>query len=267
MRNEYVVIDFETTGLNVFSSEVVEIGALKFKSGKLVEQFELLLKPGCAVEEEALAIHKLSDAHLAKHGKAPQFGWAKLHEFIGGLPLIAHNGLDFDFQFIFNAFSQFNLCHGRNALIDTLPLAQELLKTKTGKFNQNDICAAYSIKNAKSHRAMGDVSALVDILEIMFEKTSDLEKMWESCGRIELSDFLKLPPELKGIEKALAESLDVQIDYQGKDKPQSKRWIKPLYVKMNRGKRYIVSTCLQENIEKDFLISRVLGVLGTRKSG
>ena len=114
---------------------------------------------------------------------------------------------------------------------------------------------------------MGDVKALVEVLEIVFKKKSDLADLWAACGSFELEKLGELPAGFEDIQNAMIAGLEVQIQYKGKDKPASKRWIKPLHVEMNKGKRYIVSMCLEENIKKSFLISGIIQVFGTRKSG
>lgn len=177
MSKKYVVFDFETTGLCPVKAQVVEIGAIKFENGKKAGEFQVILRSAVKVEPEALEAHKLSDEFLKKNGKDPAREWNKFSEFIEDWDLIAHNGLAFDFQLLFNAFSRHKINVLGNQLIDTLPLSRSQLKTKTGKFKLAHLCEAYRIKNHQPHRAMGDVTALVKLLP-QFEKTPTLTEMW-----------------------------------------------------------------------------------------
>ena len=43
--NEFIVIDTETTGLDCVYDKIIEISALKYKDGKIVERFEQLINP------------------------------------------------------------------------------------------------------------------------------------------------------------------------------------------------------------------------------
>lgn len=42
MVKDYVAFDLETTGLNCERDEIIEIGALKVKDGKVTERFAVL---------------------------------------------------------------------------------------------------------------------------------------------------------------------------------------------------------------------------------
>lgn len=45
MLMDFVVFDLETTGLDPAMSEIIEIGAIKFRDGRPVEIFNTLIKP------------------------------------------------------------------------------------------------------------------------------------------------------------------------------------------------------------------------------
>lgn len=265
MKNNYVFLDFETTGLVPLRSEVVEIGAVRFEDGKRVATFETLLKPTIPVEEGALAVHKLSNEHLALHGKNPEGEWKKLREFIGEDPIIAHNGLAFDFQFVFNGFANHKIAIGQNRLIDTLNLARRHLSTKTGRFSMHDLCQAYAITNKKAHSAMGDVEAMIEIFAKILEMTTDLTGMWETSGGYQLAGLGELPVGFEKMQSAIDSGLEIEIDYEGVDKPRRQRWIRPLEINVSYGNRYIVGLCLESKEKRSFRTDRVRSILGVRE--
>ena len=45
MIKDYIAFDLETTGLDVCSNEIIEIGAVKVVQGKVVDRFIEFLKP------------------------------------------------------------------------------------------------------------------------------------------------------------------------------------------------------------------------------
>ena len=49
--NNYVVFDLETTGLDSNYDEIIEIGALRVRNNKIVEQFTTLIKPEYPIDE------------------------------------------------------------------------------------------------------------------------------------------------------------------------------------------------------------------------
>lgn len=46
MLKSYVAFDIETTGLNPEHNEIIEIGALKVREGKVVDRFIRFIDPG-----------------------------------------------------------------------------------------------------------------------------------------------------------------------------------------------------------------------------
>lgn len=267
MSKKYVVFDFETTGLSPLNAQVVEIGAIKFENEKRIGEFEVILKPTVKVEPKAIEAHKLTDEFLAKNGKDPSREWKKFSEFIEDFDLIAHNGLGFDFQFLFNAFASHKINVLDNQLIDTLPLSKGQLKTKTGFYKLEHLCDSYKIKNEQPHRAMGDVTALVKLLSLLEKKLPTLTEMWNSSGRFTLGGLGELPKGFELMQKAIEQGLDIEIDYEGVDKPRRTRWLSPLRVEYSRGHRYVVGVCPDTGKDKHFRTDRFFGVLQTRKRG
>ena len=52
LDTEYVVFDLETTGLDVLTNGITEIGAVKIKGGNFVEEFQTLVKPDYPISKE-----------------------------------------------------------------------------------------------------------------------------------------------------------------------------------------------------------------------
>src|SRR5699024_10738657 len=49
--DNYTVFDIETTGLDSKYDEIIEIGALKIKNNKIIDQFSFLIKPTSPIGE------------------------------------------------------------------------------------------------------------------------------------------------------------------------------------------------------------------------
>ena len=68
--DEFVVIDTETTGLNVSKDEILSIGAIKIKNNKILtsKTFEVYLKPSRNIDTKSIEIHgiRLCDLESAK---------------------------------------------------------------------------------------------------------------------------------------------------------------------------------------------------------
>lgn len=100
--NRIICFDIETTGFDYARGDrVIEIGAMELLDGKITGNslHEYINPDGKIIPPEAYKVHKLSNAFLEDK---PKFGAVaqKLLDFIGDSPIVAHNGIDFDFPFI-----------------------------------------------------------------------------------------------------------------------------------------------------------------------
>jgi DNA polymerase III subunit epsilon len=95
-KNEWVVLDCETTGLNVSKDEIISIGAVKIVGNTLMtsERLELLVKPEKKVSPESVKIHRLRELDVA-NGLNPEVAMSQLMHFIGSRPIVGYY-LQFD---------------------------------------------------------------------------------------------------------------------------------------------------------------------------
>ncbi len=94
--NEWVVLDCETTGLNVNKDQIISIGAVRIVGNTLMtsERLDLLVKPDKEVSAESVKIHRLRELDVA-NGLDPEVAAAKLMNFIGSRPIVGYY-LEFD---------------------------------------------------------------------------------------------------------------------------------------------------------------------------
>ncbi len=97
-----ICFDIETTGLEYMRGDrCIENGAVEMIDGNITDNtFHEYINPdGKIIPPDSYMVHKISNAFLEDKPKmaavAPRF-----LEFIGDSPIVAHNGLDFDFPFI-----------------------------------------------------------------------------------------------------------------------------------------------------------------------
>ena len=97
-----ICFDIETTGFEYMRGDrCIEIGAVEMIDGKITDNtFHEYINPdGKIIPPDSYKVHKISNAFLEDKPKmavvAPKF-----LDFIGDSPIVAHNGLDFDFPFI-----------------------------------------------------------------------------------------------------------------------------------------------------------------------
>lgn len=104
----------------------IEIGAVEMIDGEITDNtFHEYINPdGKIIPPETYMVHKISNAFLEDKPKmavvAPRF-----LEFIGDSPVVAHNGMDFDFPFINHELSLVGLPQiPREQQLDSLVIAR-----------------------------------------------------------------------------------------------------------------------------------------------
>jgi len=122
-----ICFDIETTGFEYMRGDrCIEIGAVELIDGHLTERtFHEYINPeGKIIPPETYMVHKISNAFLEDKPVmsvvAPKF-----LEFIGDSPVVAHNGLDFDFPFVNYELAKLGLPQiPRAQQLDSLVLAR-----------------------------------------------------------------------------------------------------------------------------------------------
>ena len=125
---DYVVIDFETTGFYAKNDDIIQIGAIKYRNDEQVDIFSTLIQP--TRRNISQKIEELTGItnEMVRYAPTIDERITDLVRFIGGLPLVAHNA-DFDMGFLINALNDCGVRSHSFEVVDTLSLARELMPT------------------------------------------------------------------------------------------------------------------------------------------
>lgn len=158
---DYIAIDIETTDREVETNDIIEIAAIRVRSGRPVGEFHTLLKPVRPIAPDAAKVHGITEIDLVN---APSFKEIieKFLSFIGQDTLVAHNGYNFDFPCIKRKLreSGYRL---ENRTFDTLPMASRLFPDRGASLDA--LASIFSIDTGKRHRAYDDTLSLVEVFE------------------------------------------------------------------------------------------------------
>ena len=151
----FVVLDFETTGLNPNMDEIIEIGAVRLEHGREVGEFSQLIDPGRAIPEKVVELTGINAAMLAGQPTLAEV-FPKFAKFLEGAVLVAHNA-SFDMAFLRRAFQRF----GRELdapILDTLALARNAYK-ELRNHKLGTVCKHLDVSLKNAHRAVHDARA------------------------------------------------------------------------------------------------------------
>ena len=157
--NEFVVVDFETTGLNV-TDKIVEVAALKYKDNNMVDSFHSLVNPEVHISSRITKINGIND-DMVKDAPTIDKVMPEFAEFIGDNIIVAHNA-PFDMKFLKHYSSLCNI-NIDNPVVDTLPLSRKVF-TELENHKLVTIVKHLNLNTEKLHRSYADSKCCAEIL-------------------------------------------------------------------------------------------------------
>lgn len=166
---DYIVIDLEMTGLNPKRDAVLEVGAVKIRGKKRVEELNFFVNPGCAIRQEVTALTGITE-EMVRNGIPAQEAIHRVAEFTEGEILVGHNVI-FDYSFLKQLAVNERISFERKA-VDTLKLARRFLQEPPQK-TLDSLCEYFGIKRARNHRALEDARATQELYELLEQQYFD----------------------------------------------------------------------------------------------
>ena len=189
---EYCILDIETTGLSFRTEKITELGAVIYKNGEIIDEFECFVNPEKPIPEEVVKVTNITD-DMVKDAETIETILPKFLDFIGDRIIVAHNA-DFDVGFIKYNAEKIGI-KLENTYIDTLRLAKDLFPDYK-KYKLGIIAENLGIKVDVAHRALDDVITLTKVFKVM--QNMLIEKGAKTVEDINIlesgkADFKKLP--------------------------------------------------------------------------
>lgn len=210
-----ICFDIETTGFEYLRGDrCIEIGAVEMVDGRITDNtFHEYINPeGKIIPPETYMVHKISNAFLEDKPKMSVIA-PKFLEFIGDAPLVAHNGIDFDFPFINHELEMLNLPQiPRTRQLDSIIIARNRVFGPKS-YSLDALAKWYGISltaRADAHGALIDAEILAkvykelentapapDINEIIAQQHDAFLKTPKTSGDFPHRTFPAHPDELK----------------------------------------------------------------------
>ena len=150
--NDYTIIDIETTGLDSYFNEIIELGAIKVRNNQIVDTYQTLIKPVNKIDEFIEQLTHITNEMVVN---APSLK-EKLKEyidFIGNDIIVGHN-VNFDINFIYdNCLENYDNVILKNDFIDTLRLGRRCIKD-VENHKLNTLAIKYNLDTENEHRAI-----------------------------------------------------------------------------------------------------------------
>lgn len=168
---DYIVFDLETTGVNCYNNEIIEIGAIKYKDFVEVDRFQQIIKPKGRVDPFILRLTGITKAEI-DNGLKIESVIDDFLEFIKDFPLVAHNA-SFDMKFLMYTLIKTGRKYREITSIDTVTLARRYIdETENHKL---ETLKNLMNMNNKSHRAIDDCLVTNEVYKLCYARKDDLK--------------------------------------------------------------------------------------------
>ena len=216
MAKKYIVLDTETTGLEVKQGHrVIEIGAVLLNDRKKSEEhFHSYLNPSRLIDEEASKVHGITNEELEDKPSFDEIAEEFL-EFVDGSTLVIHNAA-FDIGFLNNelklASSKYPMLEDICEVEDSLTIAKDKFP---GQRNSLDALASrFEISNYDRtfHGALLDANILADVYMMLTGGQSKFEFSSNSITSGDQNTKFKNDMSKDGLELSLIKANAHDLD-------------------------------------------------------
>lgn len=206
---EVVLFDTETTGLDIFNDDIIQIAAMKMKNGKIVSgtELDIIIK----LQGDKTIPPTLHDGlvnPMVEEYKRRSTGTQKENQYfmeaeeafdffvnyIGHAELLGHN-VNYDVHILENNIARRtkNVTFKTPVYWDTLKMAR-MLDPNLRKHTLESLLETYGLEGVNSHNALDDIRATKSLTDYCYEKMSKLVDVQAS--------FIS-HPELKKVQRRL----------------------------------------------------------------
>ncbi len=165
---EFVVVDTETSGLDVRHHTLLSIGAVLVRERRVVmgESFYREIRPDKASDRENVVIHGIGHAaQLA--GEDPARVLADFMAFAGGRPLVAYNA-PFDREMIEAAVDRHLGMRWQPVWIDTTELVRAMFPAEAMDLKTlDDWMGRFGLVHYERHNALADALCTAQLFQIL----------------------------------------------------------------------------------------------------
>lgn len=162
LKRDFTVLDLETTGLSPLYDEIIEIGALKVRDGKIIDKFHCFCKIENELSEFITEFTGIT-SDMLKDGYSQNTAVEKVIKFIGDDIILGHN-INFDINFLYDISNNNNLKLPKNDFIDVLRISRFIFK-ELDNHRLNTLCSHLEIEQLYDHRAIDDCKSVLKVYD------------------------------------------------------------------------------------------------------
>ena len=156
LKGEFVVFDFETTGLSVQYDRPTELGAVKIVDGAITQRFGTLIDPRREIPQEVVEKTGITN-DMVKGQPLFEDVLPDFYKFTQNCGLICHN-IAFDFPFLIKGGNRSGWAFGDRPTYDTMGIAPAVFPG-IQRVSLASVLDELGLVNDGAHRAVSDAAA------------------------------------------------------------------------------------------------------------
>ncbi|WP_188051256.1 exonuclease domain-containing protein [Flavobacterium sp. GP15] len=188
-KQEYAIVDIETTGGNASHSRITEIAILIHDGEKVIERWETLINPEKEIPPAIFALTGITNEMVSD---APIFEMISdtVFEMLSNRIFVAHN-VNFDYSFIRHELEKSGIKWTAKKLC-TVRAARKI-KPGLPSYSLGRLCKSLEIDLENRHRAGGDADATAILFSnlLAWDSEHEIDKMIQKTSQDQ-----RLPPNL-----------------------------------------------------------------------
>ena len=167
MARVYVSLDVETTGLSPERDQIIEVGAVRFRGSRILDEYQTFIKPTRAIPFQIQQLTGITNEMVADAPSVAQIA-PQLKRFVGEHAIVGHNiGFDLGFLRKQGLFYQ-------NIGVDTFEIASILLPY-AGRYSLQALAHLLNIEDPPTHRALDDAKVTHQLFEALLDQARRLD--------------------------------------------------------------------------------------------
>lgn len=156
----FCIVDIETNGSNIQKGQIIELGAVKFQNGKIIETYDSLVY----AKEIPTYVQEVTQIRPEMLQNAPRLSTVleEFKLFLEDDVFVAHD-IKFDYKFISDSFEKYDLGKLQNRKLCTIDLAKRTIFAQ--RYGLDFLKELLDIDMHQQHRALNDALSTTHIFE------------------------------------------------------------------------------------------------------
>ena len=176
-KQDVVVFDTETTGLNVFEDDVVQIAAVKVRQGRVIEELNIFIETERTIPEMlGEVVNPLVEEYAAQPHLSHQEALQRFVDFSRGCAILGHNAT-YDYQIMEHNMQRYapdlSMYRLWPSYFDSLKMAR-LLRPRLKSYKLKDLLVQLGLEGHNSHLANDDILATNSLMIYCYDRARSI---------------------------------------------------------------------------------------------